>query len=291
MKRQKAKGKRQKAKVLGQPTCARLIDAPHHRWLANLLSDIHYDSLMIAARLQLAAVRRRAVFIFAFCLLPFAFCLLFSGGAAARQKVVDQIIALVNEDIITRSDLLWSLAMDPQAPNPAEGVSSDLLRQKLDVMIDQRLIAQEARRVPTAEITSENINQRRAALIRGFKSEPAFWQRVEALGLTRDRVDELIQERILIERYVDFRFRSFVFVTEPEIQRYYDETFAPRLRERGQIVPSLDDKLPKKDPTEKDVTVREAITEIIRQEKINQEIDRFLNAARQRADITMLTEP
>ncbi|HKP11995.1 MAG TPA: hypothetical protein VJZ91_07790, partial [Blastocatellia bacterium] len=70
-----------------------------------------------------------------------ALCLLLSAGAAARQKVVDQIVALVNDDIITRSDLLWSLAMDAQAPSPAEGVSSDLLRQKLDVMIDQRLIA------------------------------------------------------------------------------------------------------------------------------------------------------
>src|SRR2546423_7027274 len=101
-------------------------------------------------------------------------CLPFSAGAAPRQKVVDQIIALVNDDLITRSDLLWSLAMDPQAPNPGEGVSSDLLRQKLDVLIDQRLIAQEARRVPTAEITAEDINQRRAALIRDFKSEKIF---------------------------------------------------------------------------------------------------------------------
>jgi hypothetical protein len=225
----------------------------------------------------------------AFCLLPFAFCLPLSAGAAAPQKVVDQIIALVNEDILTRSDLLWSLAMDPQAPNPAEGVSSDLLRQKLDVLIDQRLIAQEARRVPTAEITAEDINQRRAALIRDFKSETIFRQRVEAVGLTSTRVDELIRERILIERFVDFRFRSFVFVTEPEIQRYYDETLAPQIRARGQVAPSLDDKI--KDDTGKEVTVRDLITEIIRREKINQEIDRFLNATRQRADITILTEP
>lgn len=227
------------------------------------------------------------------CALAFLICVhlwsAFAFAAAAPQKVVDQIISLVNEDIITRSDLLWSLAMDPQAPNPAEGVSSDLLRQKLDVMIDQRLIAQEARRVPTAEITAEDINQRRAALIRDFKSETIFRQRVEAVGLTSTRVDELIRERILIERFVDFRFRSFVFVTEPEIQRYYDETLAPQIRARGQVAPSLDDKI--KDDTGKEVTVRELITEIIRRDKINQEIDRFLNAARQRADITLLTEP
>lgn len=225
-------------------------------------------------------------------LLSLALGLLLSTGAAAQpQKLVDQIVALVNDDIITRSDLLWSLAMDPQAPNPAEGVSSDLLRQKLDVMIDERLIAQEARRVPTTDITAEEINQRRATLIRAFKNEAAFRQRVEALGLTSARVDELLRERILIDRFVEFRFRSFVFVTEPEIQRYYDETLAPQVRAAGQVVPALDDKLPRANPGDKDVTVRDRITEIIRQQKINQEIDRFLNATRQRADITILAEP
>jgi hypothetical protein len=219
-------------------------------------------------------------------LLILAFCLPLSAGATAPQKVVDQIIALVNDEIITRSDLLWSLAMDPQAPSPAEGVSSELLRQKLDVMLDQRLIAQEARRVPTAEITAEDINQRRAALVKGFRSEQAFLQRTGAVGLTVARVNDLIREMLLIERFVDFRFRSFIFVTEAEIQRYYDETLAPRIRERGQVVPGLDDRLPNEN-----ITVRARITEIIRRQKINQEIDRFLNATRQRADITILTEP
>ena len=79
------------------------------------------------------------------------------------------------------------------------------------------------------------------------------------------------------------------FVTEPEIQRYYDEVLAAQIRARGQVAPSLDDKI--KDDSGKEVTVRDFITEIIRREKINQEIDRFLNATRQRADITTLTEP
>ncbi len=261
----RGRARRQKAKVLNQPARVGLVTGACRRLSAGL---------------------RRAVFIFAFCLLPVACCL-----AAQPQKVVDQIIALVNDDIITRSDLLWSLALDPEAPNPAEGVSSDLLRQKLDVMIDQRLVAQEARRVPTAEITQEDINQRRAALIKSFRSEQIFLERTGGVGLNQEHINEMVREMILIERFVDFRFRSFVLVTEPEIQRYYDETLAPRIREAGQVVPALDDKLPKRELTDQEMTVREYITEIIRQQKINQEIDRFLNATRQRADITILTEP
>src|SRR6476620_5293148 len=83
----------------------------------------------------------------AYCFLPTAYC--FSPFAFQQSKVVDQILMLVNNDVITRSDVLWNLAIDPKAPNPAEGVSSDILRQKLDVLIDQQLILQEAQRIPS----------------------------------------------------------------------------------------------------------------------------------------------
>ncbi|MFP5263470.1 MAG: hypothetical protein ACLGJB_16325 [Blastocatellia bacterium] len=220
---------------------------------------------------------------------PFAICLAALGLSGAlcftahAQAVVDQIVTLVNDDIITRTDLLWSLALDPKAPSPAGHVSPDLLNQKLDAMIDQRLIRQEAGRVPAADISQDEINQRRTALIKQFNSEAVFRQRVEAVGLTPQKIDDLIREMVLIERFVEFRFRSFVLVTEQDIQRYYDEKLAPQIRDAGQVPPSLDQAI-------EGVTVREKINAILKQEKINEEIDRWLTASRQRADIVQLAE-
>lgn len=211
------------------------------------------------------------------CLLPSAFC--------AQSQTVDQILTIVNQDIITRSDLLWSIALDPHAPSPAANISSDVLRRKLDVMIDQQLLEQEARRVPGARITAEEISKRRTELIAQFGSESNFRQRVEAVGLTPQKIDELVREMVFIERFVDFRFRSFVFVTEQEVKSYYDERLAPEIRKRGQIPPPLDATL------EKGGTVRDNINLTLKQEKINQEVDTWLNATRQRADIAHLAEP
>jgi hypothetical protein len=238
------------------------------------------NRVMSASRVKKRAGRS---IIFALCLLSFAFCLL-PPLCAQAQHPVDQILTLVNEDIITRTDLLWSLALDPKAPSPAGIVSSDLLRQKLDVMIDERLIAQEARRVPGVQITPEDIAKKRTQLIAQFKSEADFRQRVEAVGLTPQRIADLVRLMLYIERFIDFRFRSFVFVTEPEIKTYYDERLVPEIRKQGQIPPALDQAVEGK-------TVRERIIEIIKQEKINQEIDTWLNASRQRADIVHLAEP
>jgi hypothetical protein len=204
--------------------------------------------------------------------------LLLSATGAVAQKTVDQILVLVNDEVITKSDLLWSLALDPQAPNPAAAVSGDVLRQKLDIMVDERLVSQEAARIPASEVTEPEIRKKRTDLIARFKSEAAFRERVGSVGLTPDRIDELLRQRILIERFVDFRFQTFVFVTEPEIQKYYDETLAPDVRRRGQVPPPLD-------------KVRDNINSILKAEKVNDELDRWLSATRQRADIVVLAEP
>jgi peptidyl-prolyl cis-trans isomerase SurA len=194
------------------------------------------------------------------------------------QQTVDQILMLVNDDIITRIDLLWSIAIDHKAPSPVGPVGSDLLRQKLDVMIDERLVSQEAARIPTADITQDEIDRKRTELIAGFKSEAEFRQRVGSVGLTPQKIDELLRQRILMDRFVDFRFRSFVLATEQEIQRYYDERLVSEIRKKGLVPPPLDQ-------------VRDKITEILKQQKIDTELDRWLSAARQRAEVVQLAEP
>jgi hypothetical protein len=197
---------------------------------------------------------------------------------ARSQQTVDQILTLVNDDIITRIDLLWSIAIDPKAPSPEGPVGSDLLRQKLDVMIDERLVAQEAARIPTADITQEEVDRKRAELIARFKSEAEFRQRVGSVGLTPQKIDELLRQRVLMDRFIDFRFRSFVLATEQEIQRYYDENLVPQIRKRGAVPPPIDQ-------------VRDKISELLKQQKIDTELDRWLSAARQRAEVVQLAEP
>ena len=209
------------------------------------------------------------------CLALIALCLL--HAPAMGQTVVDQIVTLVNDEIITRSDLLWSLALDPKAPSPSGMVSSELLRQKLDIMIDQRLIGQEASKVPGAEVTPEEVDKKRTDLIAKFPSEAAFRERVQSVGLTPEKIDELLREMILIEKFIEFRFQAFVFITQQEIERYYNEELSPRIRGEGQVPPPLDQ-------------VREMIKENLRAVKVNEEIDRYLLAARQRADIVQLAE-
>ena len=200
-------------------------------------------------------------------------------GPACAQSPVDQILELVNGDIITRSDLLWSIALAPDAPSPERQISTDILKQKMEVMIDQKLISQEAARMPAAEISQDEINKTRNELIAGFGSAEVFRRRVESVGLTQQRIDRLVREMIVINKYIDFRFRSFVFVTDQEIQQYYDTKLVAELRRQNAVPPPLSE-----------AKVRDQISAILKQQKVNDELDRFLRDLRARADIVQLAE-
>ena len=136
-------------------------------------------------------IRRKGLFAAKILVAVLALCFIsLCATPANAQQTVDQILTLVNDDIITRIDLLWSIAMDPKAPSPAGPVGSDLLSQKLDVMIDERLIAQEAARIPTSPITQDEIDKKRTELIKSFRNEAEFRQRVGSVGLTPQKIDE-----------------------------------------------------------------------------------------------------
>src|SRR4028119_358529 len=75
--------------------------------------------------------------------LPFT---LFTPSASA-QEVVDRWVATINNrELITYTDLLWQLALQPDTP--IDQPRSEDLQRVLNLLIDQRLISQAAGKLP-----------------------------------------------------------------------------------------------------------------------------------------------
>lgn len=212
-----------------------------------------------------------------FCLLLTAHCPLPSQAQA--QAVVDKMVATVNSGVrpslITYSDLLWQLALQPEVS--LENPSSENLNRALNVVISQRLILQEAEKLPSIAPTDEEVRARRDELVKLFPSQAEFQQRASSVGLTGDQLMEIVRQRLTIERYLNFRFRSFTVVTQKEVDDYYRDVYVPRLRRQqpGRIVPEL-----------KDVS-KEIETELT-ESKIESETDEFLDSIRERAEVVIL---
>jgi hypothetical protein len=217
------------------------------------------------------------LFVASFFIFNFAFCIL--APTAQAQEVVDKMVATVNGgvkvELITYTDILWQLALQPNTPlaNP----SSETLDLALKRLIEQRLVLQEAEKLPTIAPTDEEIKARLDELVKQFPSQAEFQQRMARVGLSSEQLREIVRQRLAIEKYLDFRFRSFTIVTQKEVADYYREVYVPRLRRErpGVIVPEL-----------KDVSgeIEIELTEI----KIESETDAFLDSARDRAEVTIL---
>jgi hypothetical protein len=213
-----------------------------------------------------------ALFIFllsAVCLLP---------PVSNAQVVSDKMVATVTNgsratpDLITHSDLVWQLALEPGTPF-SERPSSANLNHALRLLEDQILLLQEARKLPSADtadaikLRDKEVQLRRDELAQLFGSATRLQERMTRVGLSSEQLDLILRDRVMVDQYLDFRFRAFAVVTPKEISDRYDATYG-RQRNSGRIVPTLEE-------------VRARIEHDLMEEKIEAEIDKFIDTLRE----------
>jgi hypothetical protein len=220
--------------------------------------------------------RQARIFLLAFLLSHFAFLL--SPAPASAQEVVDRWVATINNrELITYTDLLWQLALQPDTP--IDSPRSEDLQRVLNLLIDQRLISQEAGKLPTIRPSDADVDKATNELVKRFPSQAAFYERLARVGLTGEGLREIVRQRVEIDNYLNFRFRSFTIISTQEIADYYRDVYVPRHRRLspGRIVPTLEQASPE---------IERTLTE----SKIESDTDAFLEDARTRADIVILSQ-
>jgi hypothetical protein len=205
-------------------------------------------------------------------------------GLCSAQKRVDRSVATISDgirtEIITYSDLLWQLALQPGTP--LDPPTKDDLNRALQTLINQRLFALEAERIPRAAPTSDEIRAEIKDLVARFPSPAEFERRLNRVGFTSvtdENFEQIIADRLAIRKYLDFRFRSFIVITPADEEKYYRDTFVPQFRNRypGVVVPTLESKR---------TEIRATLTE----DKVSQQIETFLDEAKRRVEIVVLSE-
>jgi hypothetical protein len=229
---------------------------------------------------------RRTKYTARYCvtLLGSVFLLAFCQNAFG-QVIVDKIVARVSDgirtELITLSDLRWQLAMQPGVPIDPPARAD--LERALELQIDQRIFALEAERLPRDPPSEKEIASEIETILGYFPSTNEFVRRLSAVGfgsIRDENFERIIAQRLAIERYLDFRFRSFVVITPDEEKLYYDTIFVPQFRERfpGVNVPSLEQR-------------REEIIAELTEEAVAASLENFLEQARLRLDVTILGLP
>jgi peptidyl-prolyl cis-trans isomerase SurA len=155
---------------------------------------------------------------------------------------MDRVVAVVNQEVITWSELYHTMEMDA---SPRVKALSDRERREvfqkseasfLEKLIDIRLQLQEAKRL-RVRVTEGEVD----AAIESIKSkyamdDTAFKQSLEQQGLTLEQYRRRLQEKVMLDRVVGKVIRSSIVVSDEDVGNYIrDNTDAIEEEERYRI--------------------------------------------------------
>ena len=150
----------------------------------------------------------------------------FSGPktAAPDERVTDRVLAIVNNDAITLSELQEAIAVYRYENRDRANENSDqLIQQFLTRMIDSRLQVQEAERekivIEEAEIDEELADRIKKM---NLKSREEFEAALKAQGIPMAAVRKRVADELRRGRIVSRKVRLRISVTEEEVSQYLE---------------------------------------------------------------------
>ena len=168
---------------------------------------------------------KQTVFFPVLCLCVF----LFIPGPACGE-VVDRIVAVVNDDIISLLEL--NRVMTPYAEKiSAAGYSDEkkgemLFKVREDILnqiIDQKLTDQEAKRANISVSEKEIDNAIERIKQAGSYSDAQLREGLKKEGLTLEEYRSRIRDQILRTKLVNVEVKSKIVLTDEEVKKYYEE--------------------------------------------------------------------
>lgn len=221
------------------------------------------------------------------CMAGLCLCLLLAVTAVYAAEVVDRIVAVVNNDVISLYDL--NLALRPYAQKlksldyPPEKQRRMLFKIREDILnqlVDQKLADQQIKSLKIS-VSDEQVD---AAIERlkkaSYYTDENLRKALAAQGLTMEAYRKRIRDQILRVRLVNREIKSKIAITPEDIKAYYEKH---RQEFAGQTLYDLDQvflKVPENADEMQRAAARaqmEAIRKRLLADKTHNDHDKFLS--------------
>jgi len=176
----------------------------------------------------------------------------------ASAGTVDRIAAVIDEQVLTVTEV-GQLAEMRFNPRTAGETDDEYRRAILESLIAQALRLRDVKRFGAPDVTAESIDARLQQIQSRFPSVADFDAALVRAELSLDEFKALIKRQLQVEEYIQERFAPLVFVSNEEIEAYRRNNRSP-----GAI---------------------EEVRTILRGERLQQEIERWTNRLRLRANV------
>ena len=184
----------------------------------------------------------------------------------AAAELIDRIVATVNRDAITLSELNQTVGFN-NALGGAAGESVQSVREEtLQGIINRHLLLQEAARLKFVDVSGQDVSSEMDQLRNRLGSDRALGELLDRLDMTREQLGHMLAERLTVERFVEKKVSLFVRVSRDEAEDYFNRN--PD-RFKGKKFPE----------------VQKEITAALQARKAEEQLARYLAELRSRADI------
>ncbi len=202
--------------------------------------------------------------------LVLAILMLSTALPAGAQRVVDRIVATIEDDIIMLSEVreLGSFQQLAGGNSPAAAGESELLAR----LIDQWIVASEAEAARFPRAGKADVDHELARLVTLFATAEAYEGRLRELQLSPAAVCRIVERQLWLARYLEYKFRPAAQIDAAQLEKYYREELTPKLASNGSSLPAFE-------------AVEEQIRELLIQRDITARAARWLDESKARLKI------
>ena len=191
----------------------------------------------------------------------------------SEQETVDRIVALVNEKVITLTDMKIAEAFNFY-DEELEGFNGNSRSFILEKLINQKLVIQlSSERV---SVEKEKMDMALNMIIEKMGIDNVERKMAE-FGLGWEDLREYVWEKILYQTIISQRFSRVIIISLKEIEGYYHQVYIPRQKEKGAEPEPM-------------IEILDEIESILRQERIKEQVDEWIGNLKKNANIQVKRE-
>jgi hypothetical protein len=195
-----------------------------------------------------------------------ALVLALPAPARVSAELIDRVLASVNGEVITLSDLRQAQAFNAALGGGEAG--GPAASETLEGLVNRRLILQEAARVKFEPVPDQDAADALDKLRRRLGTEEAYRKLLDDMGAGENQLRRLLKEQLVVQRFLDKKIGLFARATRDEVQEYY----------AGH---------PREFSGKSFAEVQKELTVVLSQQKAGQQLEQFIADLKGRADIRM----
>jgi peptidyl-prolyl cis-trans isomerase SurA len=200
--------------------------------------------------------------------------LLALSALTMQAEIIDRIAVTVGTGVITESDIRREIRLTAFLNGEKPDFTAASKRKAAERMVEQMLIRNEFETSHYPEPGPDAVDQMMQSVrTNQFRNADQYWNSLKALDLTEDELKAHFLHQLITLRFIEYRFRPGIQISDKEVETYFRERLLPELKKArpGENF-SLDD-------------FREQAEDALIDERIDRESDQWIKEMKARTRI------